>query len=375
MHLTAPRRRSFAVAAAIGAVALLAGPVASVQADPVASGTASAFGVTVSAAGEQVVPPTPEQSIDLPPGGESDETVVDVPADPVAVSGTLNADVAVHAASDLDSRIINAESSQSVEGPYNARAEGLVEGLDVLIDVAGQGVSVLSADAVRAEAVGVCRDGEVEYSASSEIVGLSVAGELLPVNGPLQDLVDAIGDLLEQTGLEAVVDVQRNVVNVDADGASVDALVVTVLAAVGDPLAEVRVAHAEVGGLECGEAPECSDGEDNDGDDAVDFPADPGCESPEDDSEIDGPAGDVPECSDGTDNDGDGAVDFPADPGCTDEADDSEQNAAAPAPGPAPAASPGDLPRTGGDATPALIIGSAMAAVGAGAHRLRRRLN
>src|SRR5262249_61877011 len=53
----------------------------------------------------------------------------------------------------------------------------------------------------------------------------------------------------------------------------------------------------------------CLDGVDNDGDGLIDYPADPGCSGPNDDSE-------QPECSDGLDNDGDGLIDFPADPGC-----------------------------------------------------------
>src|SRR5262249_40098201 len=53
----------------------------------------------------------------------------------------------------------------------------------------------------------------------------------------------------------------------------------------------------------------CLDGLDNDGDGLIDYPADPGCSGPNDDSE-------QPECSDGLDNDGDGLIDFPADPGC-----------------------------------------------------------
>lgn len=236
----------------IGAVALLLGPVATADAEPIAAGTAGAFGATITVGGETVIPPTPEQTTELPPGGDNRETVIDIPADPVAVSGTLTADAAVHEASDLESTLATEGTTHTVEGPYNARGMGVVEELDVLLDAVDEGVSLLTADVVRAEAVGVCNGETVEYSANSEIVNLRVGGEEIPLNAPVQDLVDAIGDLLAETGLNAVVDVQRNVVTVDADGASVDALVVTVLAAAGDdPLAQVRIAHAEVSGLTC----------------------------------------------------------------------------------------------------------------------------
>ncbi len=67
---------------------------------------------------------------------------------------------------------------------------------------------------------------------------------------------------------------------------------------------------------------ECSDGLDNDGDGFVDFPNDPGCDSPGDNSESTPAA----QCADGLDNDGDGHIDWPADPGCqgpTDRTEDS----------------------------------------------------
>jgi hypothetical protein len=62
----------------------------------------------------------------------------------------------------------------------------------------------------------------------------------------------------------------------------------------------------------------CSDGVDNEAspDGKIDFPFDPGCSDPADDTEAD-PAS-LPVCSDGIENDNpsDGAIDFPADFGC-----------------------------------------------------------
>jgi hypothetical protein len=53
----------------------------------------------------------------------------------------------------------------------------------------------------------------------------------------------------------------------------------------------------------------CVDGIDNDGDGAIDFPADSGCYSGGDDYE-------AADCQNGIDDDGDGLADYPADPGC-----------------------------------------------------------
>jgi VCBS repeat-containing protein len=73
--------------------------------------------------------------------------------------------------------------------------------------------------------------------------------------------------------------------------------------------------------------PQCSDGQDNDGDGKTDFGGngDPGCESATDDSESpDLPPPPLAACSDGQDNDGDGKTDFPADPGCSSASDEDE---------------------------------------------------
>ncbi len=67
--------------------------------------------------------------------------------------------------------------------------------------------------------------------------------------------------------------------------------------------------------------PQCSDGLDNDGDGTIDFPADLGCSSAADGSEV------SVACSDGIDNDGDGRIDFPDDPECSSVDDTTEDGA------------------------------------------------
>jgi hypothetical protein len=63
----------------------------------------------------------------------------------------------------------------------------------------------------------------------------------------------------------------------------------------------------------------CNDGVSNDFDGLADFPADPGCSSPSDPSEL----GDN-DCDNGADDDGDSKVDWPADDGCDDVSDLTE---------------------------------------------------
>jgi len=67
-----------------------------------------------------------------------------------------------------------------------------------------------------------------------------------------------------------------------------------------------------------GARPVCDNGLDDDGDTAIDFPGDPGCESAADDSE-------TGDCENGLDDDGDGHIDV-ADPGCSGPSDSSERS-------------------------------------------------
>ena len=62
---------------------------------------------------------------------------------------------------------------------------------------------------------------------------------------------------------------------------------------------------------------QCSDGVDNNGDGKTDYPADPGCSSPGDNTETTVcPGAMCPVCADGLDNDGDGQTDYPLDASC-----------------------------------------------------------
>jgi len=297
-------------------------------ADPALAGEGYAFGGSVTVGGTDVIPPTPESTASLPGATSDSDTLVEVPADPLIVSGTLSSSVTIHQASDVP-----AELSHPVSGPYNASAVGQVEDLDVLLDVPEAGVSLVSSELITGEVVAKCVGDEATYSASSDAVDLEVAGE-----GALGDLADQIIDELFP-GLDPVdpiVNLEETVVTELEDGLAVDAVVVTILEA-ADPevgLAQVRLGHAELSGVTCGDPaslPECSDTADNDGDGVIDA-EDPGCHTdgdpenpdsydPNDDDEVDeGGDGGAPECSDTTDNDGDGVTDAD-DPGCHTDGD------------------------------------------------------
>ncbi len=309
-------------------------------ADPASAATASAFGVSLELADQDVIPPSATAEITLPPGGEDLDQLLLVPVEPVAVSGTAIAQANANRDSNIPTSL--EQVTQAVPGPYNARAIGLVEGLDVVTSVADVGTSLVSASAVRAEAVGVCRGGAAQYSANSEIVDLNIGDTDIPLNAPIQDLLDAVENVIDP--LAMVVDIERNQVVVNADGATVTALRITVLGALDgvpivgqEPLADIVVGAAQVRGLQC--------------------------------------AARVPQCSDTVDNDGDGRIDA-QDPGCIndrgvfDPNDDDETDLPRTTADPGPTGG-GELPRTGGDSTAPLAGGLAVLALSALA--LRRR--
>ncbi len=84
--------------------------------------------------------------------------------------------------------------------------------------------------------------------------------------------------------------------------------------------------------MESCEPPECSDGIDDDGDGAIDFPDDPGCADAADNDELTDDCtlcattgcSACPVCANGEDDDGDGLVDYPDDPGCHAASGDNE---------------------------------------------------
>ncbi|MEY2426109.1 MAG: hypothetical protein QOI61_1681, partial [Actinomycetota bacterium] len=161
---------------------------------------ASAFGATVQVSGTDVVPPTPAVSVATPPG-DATETVVDLPVSPVVVSGTLTATANAHNLANVASGLTVVQ--QAVPGPYRGRGFAEIEGADVLLDTVAPDVSLVSAAAIRAEAAVVC-GATPTYTANSEIIDLAVGGTDVPLNAPVQDLIDAISGALTDSGLNAV---------------------------------------------------------------------------------------------------------------------------------------------------------------------------
>jgi len=353
-----------AVALTVGGLTPLRPSAAS--ADTATAAVAQGYGANANLGGTPLINKAGLATATLPPGGDAGPNqLLLLPVAPVAISGTGVGTANAHAPADLQSRLT--VTTEAVTGPYNARAVGLTEGLGVLVGVPpAVGIPLVSAAAVRGEAVGVCRAGRAEYSANSEAVDLRIGGQPVGLNTPVQQLIDALDMLLQP--LNEVADIKRNEVAVTATGAAVNALHVTVLGGIGvpatTPLLDLTVGHAQVGGLTCPPpVPQCSDGVDNDGDGLIDA-KDPGCQDAN--GKYDPNKNDERnQCSDGIDNDGDGLIDFGKDPGCTSPQDNSEVDNGGGGGGGT------GLARTGGESKAPLAGGLAFLALGALAIRRR----
>jgi LPXTG-motif cell wall-anchored protein len=278
-------------------VAMVSGAT-SASADPAGGGDAYAFGATVTLTDQALLEPTPEASASAPAfPAEDSQTLIPIPAEPLAVNGTLIASGSVHQNADLTSEL--EVEDQAVAGPYNARAVGQAEDVEVLIDAVATDVPLVEADVIRGEVVAKCTGDAIEYSASSEFANLVVAGDAT-LGGVVNDIVDELFPGLDP--LDPLVNIEENVITELPDGLAVDALVVTVLEAADAEvgLVQARIGHAELTGVSCGALPQCSDTTDNDGDGVIDA-ADPGCHSdgdpnnpdtydPNDDDETNGPS-------------------------------------------------------------------------------------
>jgi hypothetical protein len=346
--------------AMVGAVASGAG------ADPSSSGDAYAFGGTITLAGNDLLPPTPEAEVNGI-GDDAADTLIEVPAAPLAFDATVNAAAEVHQASDIESFL----TTHDVEGPYNARAIGQVEDLEVLIDAVAVGVPLVNASAITGEVVAKCVGNNVEYNADSEILDLDIA-----TSEELGDaLNDALGTLFPGLDpLDPLLNIEDGVITeLDGGGLAIDALVITLLDAAdpGAGVVQARFGHAELSGVTCGAQAQCADKADNDGDGVIDA-QDPGCHTdgkadnpnsynPSDNDESDGA------CADKRDNDSDGTTDFD-DPDC--HTDGNPKNTASYDPNLTEHS--GQLPLTGGSVPMGVVAGLAGASLAAVA--LRRRL-
>ena len=163
--------------------------------------------------------------------------------------------------------------------------------------------------------LGVYRDcaGEVEVACNDDIGGGDKSSEVILEAPAIGDYIIVLDGFAEGAGPFVL-----NVAGELPDGADCTAPVE------GEPPRAIDCGRGRTCRDGSCTVAACADGADNDEDGRVDYPSEPGCESPVDDDEQD-PAV-PPACSDGIDNDFDGAIDYPADQNCASAADADENS-------------------------------------------------
>jgi len=196
--------------------------------------------------------------------------------------------------------------------------------------VANAAVGTFTADAIESTSDSrECKDGTQTQTNTSRVLNLGQAGVPIPAAGCANGTPNT--PALIPVLLPAICNAnESNAAQAAAPYGVREGLTTFVAAAGTTALLKATTAGSESRAVR---KAQCSDGIDNDGDGRIDFPNDPDCTGPTDDSEAgaarrtrpdDG--GDEAECEDGIDNDGDGRVDYPDDRGCTSRNDDSEEN-------------------------------------------------
>jgi hypothetical protein len=278
-------------------------------ASPLRNATASAYGAKLTALGLQVLPETPANVRAGPQPNSGSNNLLAVPLTPVLAAGAASA----KAQTTLDSvirpelpagylRVTSPAGVTTVPGTFNAQGYGKVAGANLLLqDVARVGelppvveaiggiTSLLSADLVHAEALISCVEGVPTIVGGAQLVGANLLGSDLTglLDGTVNQVINVTHSVLQALGGRAVVNEQIPLNG--GNGLAVNALHVEI------PLlgVDIILGHAEVNGPGPGQTCEpvrkfqCEDGIDNDGDGKIDFPADPGCFSRQDDDERD----------------------------------------------------------------------------------------
>ena len=186
-------------------------------ADPTRGAASSAFGLSVTVLGSQLLGPTPTVSASQPPGeSNTDRTeLLGVPLGPVAVAAVASVTADAHRNSDVrvtlrDPAGIPGDSDPTALDDVNARGLARTTGLGVVvqgpIDVPGIGVipvpdligqTLAGASVVTAEAVAKCVNDVPQFDYGYDLVGVGLLSQKVDL---VDDLLVTIGGLLAGEG-------------------------------------------------------------------------------------------------------------------------------------------------------------------------------
>ncbi len=280
------RKRRLRILLAVPIVLLLAlwgGPA---YAQQLVTTNARAFGASIDLLGSNLLPPTPNVTAGPGPGTGSNNlltvplgTLVSAGAASAKARTTLNPEITP----ELPAANIRVFQPAGAPRPaaFNAQAYARVTGAVIAAQPGSEGElppavnalfglgNILSADLIHSEALVGCVGASTVVAGGSQLAGVTLLGLDLTnlLDGTLNQVVPIGDTALGLLGGSLIANETVQTTN----GVAINALHLNV-----PNLLDVTLAHAEVSGAQCREAPECSDGIDNDGDGRIDI-ADPEC--------------------------------------------------------------------------------------------------
>lgn len=188
-------RRMITILAVTNATLLLiglqfAGPV---SADDVKSAGAAAYGVD---AAPVPIEENPGISTSVPPGPDSNssDSLLEVPADPLATSFTAHVEAGASIKSKLEALLRETidGNAQGVPAKFNARAYAITEDLEAVMDN-------VRADVIEAEALAVCSKGRIMFATATRVLNLGVGPQNVGLINPSPNQV-----VFDQAGIRIV---------------------------------------------------------------------------------------------------------------------------------------------------------------------------
>lgn len=269
-------KRIFGQMAALALVATTAIALAPSRAlgDTVSNATAAAYGVQL--AGPVPISPRPEVSASLT-SGVAQDSLIEVPADPLATSFTAAVTADASKESTLNATLQAVVETADSDAPtkWNSLAHAITEDLEAAADT-------VKADIIESESLAACVDGEIVFGSAARIVNLQVAttSVTLPAPAPNQVVFNQGGITITfwETNWDAATggttdgsdSVYTNALHVIAPGG------IDLIVSHSEATAECDGVRPGPGGK--GNKAECEDESDNrDSEDSLADEDDPGC--------------------------------------------------------------------------------------------------
>ncbi|MFN2524720.1 MAG: choice-of-anchor P family protein [Actinomycetota bacterium] len=188
-------RRMITILAVANALLLLialqfASPVA---ADDVKSASAAAFGVDTAPV---PINENPGVSTRVPPGpdSESSDSLLEIPADPLATSFTAHVETSAAIKSKIDALLRGTidGAAQGLPEKFNARGYAIAEDLEAVMDN-------VRADVIEAEALAACFKGKIVFATAARVLNLGVGPQNVGIINPAPNQV-----VFDQAGIRIV---------------------------------------------------------------------------------------------------------------------------------------------------------------------------